>query len=296
MQRRILLIDGTGLIFRAYYSIQSGMTAPDGRPVNAVYGLTRMLMKAFRDVPSTAGAVVFDAGKKTFRNEMFPAYKAQRPSPPDDLCVQFDLCRETVEATQVPVLVEPGFEADDIIATLARQAQEAGHAVTILTSDRDILQLLSPYCELLMPAGRGEFNTQTLETFDEKYGFPIDRFVDFKAIMGDPSDNIPGVKGIGEKGAAKLVSTHGKLEKIYANIDLVKPDGVQKKLRGAKDEVFMFRDLVTLKSDVPVEYDFSGRTLPHFGGEEFQDLLGQFGFGGIRKDAAAAGDLMVDTL
>ena len=296
MQRRILLIDGTGLIFRAYYSIRSEMTTPDGVPVNAVYGLVRMVMKAFRDVRSTAGAVAFDAGKRTFRNEMFPEYKAQRESPPEELCRQFELSQDTVRAMEVPVYCEEGYEADDIIATLARQARAVGHAVTILTSDRDILQLVGEDCELLMPMGGGVFKTMDLPAFDEKYGFPVERFVDFKAIMGDPSDNIPGIKGIGEKGAAKLVATYGRLEQIYANLDMVRPDGVRRKLQGAKDEVFLYRDLVTLKDDVPVEYDFAGRTLPNFAGEEFQQRLADYGFGGIRRDAEAAGDLMVDTL
>ena len=202
MQRRMLLIDGTGLIFRAYYSIAPGMSTPAGQPVNAVFGLLRMILKVFREENATACALVFDAGAKTFRNEMFPDYKAQRAAPPDDLREQFTMSIDTMRATLAPVYVQEGFEADDIIATIAGQAQAAGHAVTVLTSDRDMLQLLSPDCELLMPAGRGEFNRRSLAGFEEQYGFPIDRFVDFKAIMGDPSDNIPGVVGIGEKGAA----------------------------------------------------------------------------------------------
>jgi DNA polymerase-1 len=296
MQRRLLLIDATGLIFRAYYSIKGGMTAPDGTPVNAVFGLTRMMLKVFRDVPATAAGIVFDAGRKTFRNEMFPDYKAQRPEPPDELRPQFELALETAKATQAPVFVQAGFEADDIIATLAAQAQQAGHAVTILTSDRDILQLLSPTCELLVPARGGEFKPHTLTTFAQDYGFPIERFVDFKALMGDPSDNIPGVRGIGQKGAAKLVSTYGKLEQIYANLDLVKPASMQAKLRGAREDAFLYRDLVTLKVDVPLKYDFDGRTMPDFGCDDLQNHLAEMGFNRIRDDARAAGDLMADTL
>lgn len=296
MQRRLLLIDATGLIFRAYYSIKGGMTTPDGTPVNAVFGLTRMMLKVFRDVPATAAAIVFDAGRKTFRNEMYPDYKAQRPEPPDDLRPQFALSVETAKATQAPVFIQVGYEADDIIATLAAQAQQAGHAVTILTSDRDILQLLSPTCELLVPARGGDFRSHTLTTFEQDYGFPIERFVDFKALMGDPSDNIPGVKGIGQKGAAKLVSTHGKLEQIYANLDMVKPASMQAKLRNAKDEVFLYRELVTLKVDVPLKYDFGGRTMPDFGNADLQKRLAEMGFNRIRDDARSAGDLMVDAL
>lgn len=296
MQRRLLLIDATGLIFRAYYSIKGGMTTPDGTPVNAVFGLTRMMLKVFRDVPATASAIIFDAGRRTFRNEMFPEYKAQRPEPPDELRPQFDMAIETAKATQAPVYIQAGFEADDIIATLAAQAQQAGHAVTILSSDRDILQLLSPTCELLIPAKGGDFTLHTVATFERDYGFPIERFVDFKALMGDPSDNIPGVRGIGQKGAARLVGTYGKLEQIFANLDLVKPTSLQSKLRGAKDEAFLYRELVTLKVDVPLKYDFAERTMPDFGSEELQQRLADMGFNRVRDDARAAGDLMVDSL
>jgi DNA polymerase-1 len=296
MERRILLIDATGLVFRAFYSISTDMTTPKGLPVNAVFGLVRMLMRVFREVPATASAVIFDAGKDTFRTEVYPDYKAQRPAPPDELRHQFQLAIDAARASQAPVFVERGFEADDLIATIARQARKAGHAVTVLTSDHDILQLLAPDCDLLMPARRGELTHHDLASFELKYGFPVSRFVDFKAIMGDPSDNIPGIRGIGEKGAAKLVSTYGKLEQIYGNIDMIKPDGVRKKLAAAKADVFLYRELVTLKDDVAVEYDFNARTLPDFSSEALQQMLGDLGFNRVREDALALGDLMADVL
>ncbi len=290
----MLLIDATGLVFRAYYSISPEMTTPDGTPINAVFGLARMMLKVFRDVPATASAIVFDAGRRTFRNDLYAEYKAQRPEPPEQLRPQFGLSVELARATQAPVFIQEGFEADDIIATLARQALKADHSVTILTGDRDILQLLGPHCELLIPGRRGELTRHNLETFEAKYGFPIDRFVDFKALMGDPSDNIPGVRGIGEKGATKLVSTYGKLEQIYGNIDAVKPESTRRKLRDSREQVFLFRDLVTLHQDVPLEYAFQGRTLPDFGSPELQETMAGFGFNRLRDDAQAAGDLMVD--
>lgn len=290
----MLLIDATGLVFRAFYSISADLSTPEGTPINAVFGLTRMMLKVFRDIPATASAIVFDAGRRTFRNDLYPEYKAQRPEPPDELRPQFGLSIDLARATQAPVFVEEGYEADDIIATLARQALATDHSVTILTGDRDILQLLGNKCELLIPGRRGELTQHTLETFADKYSFPVERFVDFKALMGDPSDNIPGVRGIGKKGAAKLVGTYGKLEQIYGNIDAVKPEGVRKKLRAAREQVFLYRDLVTLMQDVPVRYDFNGRTLPDFGSAQLQKALTDYGFSRIREDAMAAGDLMVD--
>jgi DNA polymerase-1 len=294
MEPRLLLIDTTGLIFRAYYSIRAAMTTPEGIPVNAVFGVLRMVLRVFKDVPATASAFTFDAGKVTFRNDMYADYKAQRPEPPDDLRPQFNLSIQMAETTGAPVYVEEGFEADDIIATLARQGREAGYRVSILTGDRDILQLLDSGTEVLLPGRRGTLERNTVDSFSEKYEFPVERFVDYKAIMGDPSDNIPGIKGIGEKGAAKLVSTYGKLEQIYGNLDMVKPDSMRKKLAGERENVFLYRELVTLKPDVPVEYDFSTRTLPDFGCQPLQELLEELGFGRVRHDAAQLGDLMAE--
>jgi DNA polymerase I len=292
MANRILLIDATGLVFRAYYGI-GPLTAPDGTHVNAVFGLLRYLMKLFRDLPASASAVVFDAGAKTFRNELYAQYKAHRPPPPDELRPQFGLAIELARACQAPVFMQQGFEADDIIATLATQAEALGYEVDILTSDRDILQLLSPQVHVLLPQKSGDFKEYSVEGFAEEYGFGVERYLDYKALMGDPSDNIPGVAGIGPKTAAKLVATYGRLEQLYANIDFVKPDGVRAKLSAAKQEVQLWRQLVTLRHDVPVSYDFSVRTLPNFGSAELLAMLEGWGFNRIREDAAKMGDLAV---
>ena len=289
----MLLIDGSGLIFRAFYSI-SMLTAPDGTPVNAVFGLVRLLIKIFRDLPATASAVAFDAGRTTFRTEQFPSYKANRMEPPDALRPQFKLSIDAARALQLPVYVEAGLEADDLIATVAHQATQRGMEVSILTGDNDLFQLLSPTLEVVTPQKLGETKTVTQQSFEADFGFPVERYVDYKALRGDTSDNIPGVAGIGEKTAAKLVSAYGKLEQLYANLELVKPDSVRAKLKAAKDDVFLYRELVTLKHDCPVEYDFTGRTLPDFGSAELQALLGGFGFNRIREDAAKIGDLQAN--
>ncbi|MEZ5338201.1 MAG: 5'-3' exonuclease H3TH domain-containing protein [bacterium] len=291
MSRHILLIDGTGLIFRAYFSIKGDMTTPEGVPVNAVFGVLRLLMKIFKDNAVTDSAIVFDAGSQTFRNQMYDGYKANRPEPPDDLRPQFGLTIDMAKLTGAPVYSMKGFEADDIIATLASDARRQGNRVSVLTSDRDLLQLLDPGTQLLMPGKMGAVNEVDLGEFELKYGFPVERFVDFKALMGDPSDNIPGVAGVGEKTAAKLVAQHGKLESIYSNIDFIKPDGLRKKLEPAKDDVFLFRDLVTVKRDVPIEYDYAARTMPDFGSEAFIENLAGLGFNRVREDSRKLGDL-----
>jgi DNA polymerase I len=294
----MLLIDGSGLIFRAFYSI-TPMTTPDGTPINAVFGLVRLLLKIFRDIPATASAVAFDAGRTTFRTEKFPAYKGNRIEPPPELRPQFQLSIDTARAAQAPVYVEQGLEADDLIATLCATAVKRGMAVSILTGDNDLLQLLdqteyAERVEVILPQKFGETRTVSLAGFTEQFGFPVQRFVDYKALRGDTSDNIPGVMGIGEKTAAKLVSTYGKLEQLYGNIELVKPDGVRAKLKAAKDEVFLYRELVTLKRDCEIAYDFEQRTLPNFAAPELQLLLERFGFNRVREDAAKAGDLQAN--
>jgi DNA polymerase-1 len=291
MSRHILLIDGTGLIFRAYFSIKGDMTTPAGVPVNAVFGVLRLLLKIFRDAHATDSAIVFDAGSKTFRNDMYDGYKANRPAPPDDLRPQFGMTIDLARACGAPVYSLAGFEADDIIATLAADARRQGHNVSVLTSDRDLLQLLDPSTQLLMPGKMGAVNTVNLKDFEHKYGFPHERFVDFKALMGDPSDNIPGVPGVGEKTAAKLVSQHGKLETIYSNMDFIKPESLRRKLEPARDDVYLFRDLVTVKRDVPVSYDYASRTMPHFGTDEFIELLASLGFNRVQADSRSMGDL-----
>jgi DNA polymerase I len=288
----MLLVDATGLIFRAYYSITTEMNRPaDHQTVNAVFGVARMLLKLFRDEPAAASALVFDAGRKTFRNELYPDYKAHREEPPEDMRPQFGLTIEMARACGAPVFVEPGYEADDIIATLVRQARAQGLACTVLTGDRDLYQLIADDVDIVLPGKRGEFERVTTAAFQEKYGFPRDRFVDFKALMGDPSDNIPGIQGIGEKTAAKLVSTYGKLEQLYGNIDMVKPPSAKDKLKASKEQAFLFRQLVTLNHEVPVAYNFAGRTLPDFASAHFQEHLADLGFGRVRQDAQELGDL-----
>src|SRR5690606_25958726 len=151
MSRHILLIDGTGLIFRAYFSIKGDMTTPDGVPVNAVFGVLRLLLKIFKDNRVSDCAIVFDAGAKTFRNDMYDLYKANRPQPPDDLRPQFGLTIDMAKLSGAPVYSMAGFEADDIIATIAADARQQGNRVSVLTSDRDLLQLLDGNTQLLMP-------------------------------------------------------------------------------------------------------------------------------------------------
>jgi DNA polymerase-1 len=204
---------------------------------------------------------------------------------------QFALAIACAEATEAPVFSLKGFEADDIICTLTHQAVARGMNVTILTGDKDILQMLAPNVEVLLPGKQGEFEHFSVERFVRDFEFPVERFVDYKALRGDPSDNIPGVAGVGDKTAAKLVASFGKLEQIYENLDMIKPEGLRLKLKPEREKVLLYRQLCTLRPDAPVEYDFGARTMPNFGGEVFQAKCAEFGFGRVRDDAAALGDM-----
>jgi DNA polymerase-1 len=277
----VLLIDASGLIFRAFYSIRE-LSSPGGIPINAVYGFLLMFLKVVQDVQPKGCAAFFDTARRTFRSEQFEQYKANRPAPPDELKHQFPVTIEGMEACDCPALLEPGFEADDLIATYAEQ--HPGEFQLILTGDRDMLQLLDANTYVVMQAkGVTEVKVWTPENFHEEYGFAPGLFVDYKALRGDPSDNIPGVKGVGEKTAAKLVAEFGGLEDIYARLEEVQPERIREALRAAKGEVFGYRELVSLHKDIPIPPEHENIRNPQFTRPEFIVFLDKYGLKHIKK-------------
>ena len=201
----LVLIDGSGFIFRAYHALPP-MTRPDGTPVNAVFGFSNMLAKLLREHVGTHIAVIFDAGAQTFRNRMYDAYKAHRPPPPDDLIPQFKLVREATEAFGVPAIELEDWEADDLIAAYAKSTNDAGGQVTIVSSDKDLMQLIRPGVEMLDPIKQKPIGPAEVM---EKFGVTPDKMIDVQALIGDSVDNVPGVPGIGPKGAAQLIDEYG---------------------------------------------------------------------------------------
>jgi len=280
----LLLVDTPGLIFRGFFSIRE-LTSPDGIPINAVFGVLLQVLKVLRDVKPAAAAAFFDTPKKTFREEQFAEYKANRPAPPDDLIHQFPLTIEAMEAAGCPVLLEPGFEADDLIATYAAKHRE--QFKLILSGDRDMLQLLDGTTYAMMQA-KGVTNVRiyTPDVFREEYGFEPSSFVDYKALRGDPSDNIPGVRGVGEKTAHKWIGKFGTLEELYAHIDEVTPERIQNAIREAKDEVFEYRELVRLCMDCELPPEHDRLRLPDFGSENFLAFCDKYGLRQIKKQVA----------
>ena len=248
--KHVFLIDGSGFLFRAFFGIKAQMNRPDGTPTNAVYGFTQMLLKLVDDTDADHIAVIFDRARKTFRNDIYKEYKSHRPPPPDDLIPQFELVREATRAMNIPAIDMEGYEADDLIATYAKQAVAAGADVTVVSTDKDLMQVVGPKIKMFDAMKNREIG---LEQVVEKFGVKPDRVIDVQALAGDSSDNVPGVAGIGVKTAALLIEEYGDLDEVLANAEKIKQPKRREALIEQADLARISRELVTLKDDVPVE-------------------------------------------
>ncbi len=275
---KLVLLDSHALIHRAYHAIQPSLTSPTGEPTNATYGFTSTILKVLDDEKPELIAAAFDVGP-SFRNDLFAEYKGTRPELADDLRPQLQRSREVVEALGIPAFGLAQYEADDLLGTLARQASERGDIDTlIVTGDTDTLQLVTPRVRVLM------FSPQSggMVTYDEaavkkRYALEPRQLIDFKALKGDPSDNIPGVNGIGEKTATKLVQTYGTVENIYAHLDEIEPRW-REKLSAGKDQAFLGKKLVTIVTDAPVQLDPAACRVEEFDRARVVTLFRELGF------------------
>ncbi len=253
---RLYLIDGSGYIFRAYHALPPLTRKKDGLPTGAVAGFCNMLHKllqdTFTDGDGTHIAVIFDAGRITFRNEIYPEYKANRDEPPEDLKPQFELIREATRAFQVPSIAMKGFEADDLIATYARIAREGGTEVVVVSSDKDLMQLVRDGVTMLDPMKNRPIGP--VEVF-EKFGVAPDKVIDVQSLAGDSTDNVPGVPGIGVKTAALLLGEYGDLDTLLERAGEIKQNKRRENLLEFSDLARVSRELVTLKDDVEVEHE-----------------------------------------
>src|SRR5215469_7408090 len=253
----VFLVDGSGYIFRAYHALPPINRKSDGLQLNAVFGFCNMLWKLLRDMKPeerpTHLAVVFDKSEKTFRTEMYPDYKAHRPDPPDDLIPQFGLIRDAVHAFDLPCLEQRGFEADDLIATYVREACAAGATSTIVSSDKDLMQLVNDRVTMFdsmkdKKIGRAEVI--------EKFGVPPEKVIEVQALIGDSTDNVPGVPSIGVKTAAQLIGEYGDLETLLKRAGEIKQEKRRQVLIDNADKARLSKKLVTLdanvKLDVPI--------------------------------------------
>ncbi|GIS13257.1 MAG: hypothetical protein CM15mP115_24080 [Alphaproteobacteria bacterium] len=245
---QLVLIDGSGYIFRAFHALPP-MTRGDGTPVNAVYGFTGMVMKLVDDLAPAHVAVVFDSARKTFRNDIYADYKANRTDPPEELVPQFDLVREATTALSLPQLEVPGFEADDLIATYAALGEAAGMETVIVSSDKDLMQLVRGGVTMLDPMKQRRIAGPEVE---ERFGVPPDKVVDVQALAGDSTDNVPGVPGIGVKTAAELINTYGDLDTLLASAGEIKQPKRRENLINFAEQARISRDLVRLRDDAPM--------------------------------------------
>lgn len=246
--RHLYLIDGSGYLFRAYHALPP-MNRPDGTPINAVFGFCRMLVADLLDNPEIDHiAMILDAGSVTFRNQIYDKYKANRPDPPEDLIPQFPLIREAARAFNVTVCELEGYEADDLIATYARMAVEAGGTCTIVSSDKDLMQLVRPGVELMDPIKKIKLGP---EAVFEKFGVTPDKVVDVQALAGDSTDNVPGAPGIGIKTAAQLINEYGSLEALLERTQEIKQPKRRESLQNNAELIRISKQLVTLRDDVP---------------------------------------------
>lgn len=249
----LMLLDGNSLAFRAFYALPAeNFKTRGGLTTNAVYGFTAMLINLLRDETPTHVAAAFDVSRQTFRLERYPEYKAGRSETPDEFRGQIDITKEVLVALGITVLAEPGFEADDLIATLATQAEQEGYRVLVVTGDRDALQLVSDDVTVLYPRkGVSELTRFTPDAVVEKYGLTPAQYPDFAALRGDPSDNLPGIPGVGEKTASKWIIEYGSLQGLVDNADAVRGK-VGDALRAHLANVIRNRELTELVKDVPL--------------------------------------------
>jgi DNA polymerase-1 len=259
------------------------MTRPDGVPVNAVFGFTNMLARLVKDHAGTHLAVIFDAGRHTFRNRLYPLYKAQRPEPPEELIPQFALVREATVAFGLPAIELPDWEADDLIASYAEAAVAAGGEALIISSDKDLMQLIRPGISMQDPLKQKPIGPADVM---EKFGVPPEKLIDAQALMGDSVDNVPGVKGIGPKGAAKLIAEYGDLDAILAAAPAMKPSKQRDALIEHAEDARVSRELVTLRTDAPLPLPIAelaahepdaGKLAAFLGAQGFRSTLARLG-------------------
>ncbi|MBY0441380.1 MAG: DNA polymerase I [Mycobacteriaceae bacterium] len=285
-----MLLDGNSLAFRAFYALPAeNFKTAGGLTTNAVYGFTAMLINLLRDETPTHVAAAFDVSRQTFRAERYPQYKANRAATPDEFAGQLDVIKEVLAALGITVLAEPGYEADDLIATLATQAAGAGYRVLVVTGDRDSLQLVNDDVTVLYPRkGVSDLTRFTPEAVVEKYGLTPRQYPDFAALRGDPSDNLPGIPGVGEKTATKWIVEYGSLQTLIDNVDSVRGK-VGDALRAHLPSVVRNRELTDLVRDVPLAHTPDAMQLQPWDRDQIHQLFDQLEFRVLR-------DRLFDTL
>ncbi len=279
MSKILMLIDGTAQLYRAFYAIRS-LTDPRGRPVQAVFGFAHMLLNLINRYHPSHLVVVFDRPEPTSRHKLFPAYKAHRETMPEDLQAQIPMVKALVNAFALKLYEQAGTEADDILVTLARQAGRKSMEVLIFTSDKDIFQVVNSQVKILRPkrGGKGEYELLDQAGVERVFGVPPKQVADVLALMGDTSDNIPGVPGVGEKTALELIKEFGSLEQVYASLDMVKKAKLKVQLETHHNQAEFSKKLVEISGDVPLDLAWEKCLVPDAIPESAYSLMAEYGF------------------
>jgi DNA polymerase-1 len=277
--KKLVLVDGSSYIYRAYYALPP-LTSPKGEPTGAIYGFTRMLSKHLNELNPDYIAVIFDAPGKTFRHKEYKEYKAQRKETPDDLKAQIPKIKEIIKLFGIKILEQEGYEADDIIATLAKKGKEKGFEVYIVSPDKDMMQLVDDNVYVLNPVTDKIFDREKVK---EKYGVYPEQFIDYLSIIGDQVDNIIGVKGVGPKTASKLLEKYGNLENILKNIDKL-PDRIKNAFKEVEDKLEENKFLIKLKDAVPVKIDIEDLKKEKTNWEKLMEVFEELGFKSLLKE------------
>jgi DNA polymerase-1 len=286
-EKTIYLIDGSGYIYRAYHAVRH-LSTTQGLPTNATFGFTNMLLKLLSDRKPERMAMAFDAKGPTFRHEIYEAYKANRPPMPEDLAVQIPYIKHVVEGMNIPSLELSGYEADDIIGTLARAAQEKGYHVVMVTGDKDFKQLVSPGISIWDPMKDRTIDYAGLK---KDFGLEPSQWVDVMGLSGDTSDNIPGVPGIGEKTAIELVKTFGSVEGIFKNLDKVTRKKLRENLTNFREQAMLSRRLVTINTEVPLSVEIASLRVSGPDAERLARLFKDLEFQRLQKQFPVKTDL-----
>lgn len=283
--RRLHLIDGHSLTFKAYYGVR-GLTSPSGHPTGAVYGFLRMLLKFIKEQQPEHLAIVFDTGRKTFRTEIYPEYKANRDAAPEDFGQQIAWIFELLEAMGIATYSLENYEADDLLATMAEQTKQGGGEAYILTADKDLFQLVDDHVHLLRP-GRDELEHYDADGVVDKIGVKPEQVIDWLALVGDSSDNIPGVQGIGPKTAQKLLADYGSIDGIYEHLEEIKRPKQRESLENSRETVALAQRLATIVRDVPFEWTPEACKLPQdLWTPGSVQLMAELGFDSILSELA----------
>jgi DNA polymerase-1 len=295
MANKLVLFDGNAIMHRAYHALPE-MKARNGEPINAVYGLISMLLKVIQDLEPTHIAFAFDRPEPTFRKEILESYQAQRPEMEDELSSQFKKAQDVIKAFNIPIYDKAGFEADDVIGTIAEKVKKIKVKTLIITGDRDMLQLVDEENNtLLYMPGRGladahEFGKK--ETV-ERTGVPPEQIIDFKGLVGDPSDNYKGVSGIGPKTAILLLEEYKTLDNIYKHLDDIK-ESVRKKLIEHKESAYQSQLLAKIVTDVPVKFSIKDTDNWQLNSEKAIRLFEEYGFRTLTKRVKDVGKKIED--